>query len=191
MRCLGCQRVSIPIICESCHRTLFSPTVRTRKIGTLDVISFFGYKSIEPFILSKHGPVGHRLYRYFGRRHFAPFLKAFAEGMDGEARLIGIDENVCSGYSHTALLSRFGRQPRLRPLHGRLKARNRVDYAGKSLQFRLNNPRDFYYDGPSGIRAILIDDIVTTGSTLSEAHGVLLSHGVEVLFALTLADARD
>ena len=70
-------------------------------------------------------------------------------------------------------------------------ARNRVNYSGKTLQYRLEHPRDFNYTGKSDIDVILIDDIITTGITLQEAHKVLTVHGVNVLFALTLADVEE
>jgi competence protein ComFC len=157
----------------------------------MDVISLFAYRNIEPYLLSKHTPAGYRIYRYFGRRHVAPFLQAFAEGLEEPARIVAVDEGVRGGYSHTALLARASRFEKLRPLHGVLPARNSVSYAGKPLRYRLENPRDFRYRGPEGISVVLIDDIVTTGTTLSEARSVLSRHGVEVLFALTLADARE
>lgn len=42
-----------------------------------------------------------------------------------------------------------------------------------------------------GKRVLLVDDIVTTGSTLSECAKMLKSAGAEKIFALTLARARD
>ncbi|WP_456391796.1 ComF family protein [Nitratifractor sp.] len=179
------------MICDICHETLLRPTVSTRRIGSLDVVSLFRYKNIAPFLLSKHTPRGYRLYRYFGRRHIAPFFEAFAEGLDEPALILAVDESVEHGYSHTALLAHWSRFENLRPLHGALRASNRVSYAGKSLQFRLENPRQFVYRGPKGIKAVLLDDIITTGTTLDEARSVLESQDVEVLFALTLADARE
>jgi competence protein ComFC len=77
------------------------------------------------------------------------------------------------------------------PQHSSLQAKNRVNYSGKSLQFRLENPRDFIYRGKSNIDVILVDDIITTGITLQEAQKVLIEHGVNVLFALTLADVEE
>jgi competence protein ComFC len=41
------------------------------------------------------------------------------------------------------------------------------------------------------VHAILVDDIITTGITLQEAQKVLMQHGVNVLFALTLADVEE
>jgi competence protein ComFC len=155
----------------------------------MDVISLFGYRTLEPFLLSKHTPLGYRVYRYFGRRVVAPFLAAFAEGLEEPAWLIPVDDDPLDGYAHTALLARGTRLPLLRPLYGALRARNRVDYGGKSLSYRLEHPRDFRYRGPTGIQAILLDDIVTTGTTLAEANSTLKRAGVEVLFALTLAEA--
>jgi competence protein ComFC len=155
------------------------------------IISLFRYSTIEPFLLTKHTPAGFRIYRYFAKRHIRPFLELFSTGLQERAYLIGIDEDIESGYSHTAILSHYGRQKNLIPLHGRLFAKNRVSYAGKSLSFRLNNPRNFTYTGPSNIDVVLIDDIVTTGLTLQEAQNTLLKYGVSVLFALTLADARE
>ncbi|WP_292654117.1 ComF family protein [Nitratifractor sp.] len=190
MRCLSCRKWSLQVICRSCHEQLLIPTVSTRKVGSLDVVSLFRYRNIEPFLLSKHTPAGYRLFRYFGRRHIAPFLEAFAEGLEAPARIIAVDERPRGGYSHTALLARYGAVSGLTPLHGVLPAANQVHYVGRSLQFRLENPRDFHYNGPSGIDAVLLDDIITTGSTLGEAHRVLRENGVNVLFALTLADAR-
>jgi len=71
--------------------------------------------------------------------------------------------------------------------HAKLMANNKVNYSGKNLQFRLENPRDFSYIGKKDIEVILVDDIVTTGTTLKEATQLLKQNGVEVLFALTLA----
>ena len=70
-------------------------------------------------------------------------------------------------------------------------AKNRVNYSGRSLQYRLENPRDFVYTGKSGVDVILVDDIITTGITLQEAQKVLIKKGVNVLFALTLADVEE
>ncbi len=104
---------------------------------------------------------------------------------------MGIDEYVKSGYAHVALLTRAMKTKTSIPKHSALMARNRVNYSGKSLQFRLQNPREFVYKGKENIDAILVDDIITTGITLQEAQKVLMAHGVNVLFALTLADVQE
>ena len=68
---------------------------------------------------------------------------------------------------------------------------NRVHYSGKSLQYRLEHPREFVYTGKSDIDAILVDDIITTGITLQEAQKVLIENGVNVLFDLTLVNVEE
>lgn len=90
-----------------------------------------------------------------------------------------------------ALLTRAMKTQTSIPKHSVLMAKKRVKYSGKSLQFRLENPREFVYKGKHNIDVILVDDIITTGITLQEAQKVLMSYGVNVLFALTLADVEE
>jgi len=170
---------------------LFVPSISTRKIGTLDVISFFKYSSIETLLHSKHKPEGYRIYKALADMTMKPFIEEFVESDERDVYIVGIDEFAKSGYAHVALLTRAMRTQYSFPLHSSLMARNRVNYSGKSLQFRLQNPRDFIYTGKPNIDVILVDDIITTGITLQEAQKVLLSHGVNVLFALTLADVEE
>ncbi len=191
MRCYSCSRFSVPVICKTCRENLFAPTMGTRKVGTLDVISFYKYSNLEALLHTKHKAEGYRIYKTLAKMTMKPFIEEFTEADDRMVYIIGIDEYVKSGYAHVALLTRAMKTKHSKPLHGALLARNRVNYAGKSLQFRLENPRDFSYKGRSGIDAILVDDIITTGITLQEAQSVLLSYGVNVLFALTLADVQE
>ncbi len=191
MRCLSCHNLSLRVVCKACEAKLLAPTTGRRKVGTLEVVSLFRYSTLEPFLLTKHTPAGYRLYRYFSKQFVKPFLDDFSSHIDETVTLIGVDERSGGGYSHTALLSHYAHSPKIAVQHSTLLAQNPVKYAGRSLQFRLENPRDFHYTGETGIEAILIDDIITTGVTLQEAQQELERHGVEVLFALTLADARE
>jgi competence protein ComFC len=168
----------------------FQPSMNTRTIGTLDVISFYPYSVLEPLLLSKHKPEGYRIYKALAKRTMTPFIKEFIEHDDGVVYIVGIDEVVSSGYAHVALLTRAMKTAVTRPLHASLLAQNRVNYSGQPLQFRLDNPRDFHYSGKKDIDVILVDDIITTGITLKEAQKVLSQHGVNVLFALTLANVE-
>ena len=190
MRCYSCSKLSIEIICNICKTQLFVPTFSTQKVGTMDVISFFKYSTLEPLLLSKHKPEGYRIYKALAKMTVKPFIEEFVENIDSDVYILGIDEYVKSGYAHVALLTHAMKTEKTIPLHGALMAKNRVNYSGKSLQFRLENPRDFSYTGKSNIDVILVDDIITTGITLQEAQKVLLSHNVNVLFALTLADVE-
>jgi competence protein ComFC len=191
MRCYACAKLSLDIICQHCWQTLFKPTVKNRTVGTLDVISFYRYSTLEPLLLTKHKPEGYRIYKALGKRLFRPFIREFLEHDEGEVHIVGIDEYVKHGYAHVALLTRAMKMKGCIPQHASLLAHNRVSYAGKPLQYRLENPRAFVYTGKADVNVILVDDIVTTGITLQEAQRVLMEHGVNVLFALTLADAEE
>ena len=191
MRCYSCSKLSFKIICKTCVSQLFTTNMSTRKVGTLDVISFFKYSSLETLLHSKHKPEGYRIYKALAQMTMKPFIEEFVESDERDVYIVGIDEYVKSGYAHVALLSRAMKTRTSFPLHSSLMARNRVNYSGKSLQFRLEHPRDFNYKGKSNIDVILVDDIITTGITLQEAQKVLMEHGVNVLFALTLADVEE
>ncbi len=191
MRCFSCSKLSLKIICKTCEEQLFLPTVSTRKVGTLDVISFFKYSTLETLLLTKHKPEGYRIYKALAKMTMKPFIEEFVESDDRDVYIVGIDEHVKSGYAHVALLARAMKTKYSIPQHSSLMAGNRVNYSGKTLQYRLEHPRDFVYTGKSDIDVILIDDIITTGITLQEAQKVLMAHGVNVLFALTLADVEE
>ncbi len=191
MRCYSCSKLSLKIICKTCEEQLFVPTVSTRKVGTLDVISFFKYSSLESLLLTKHKPEGYRIYKALAKMTMKPFMEEFIESDDRDVYIVGIDERVKNGYAHVALLTRSMKMKHSIPQHSVLMAKNRVTYSGKTLQYRLEHPREFAYTGKSNIDVILIDDIITTGITLQEAQKVLVKHNVNVLFALTLADVKE
>ena len=191
MRCLSCHNLSFRAICRNCRKRLFVPTIGKRKVGTLDVVSFYRYSTIESLLLLKHRPEGYRLFGELAEMTLKPFIDNFTAHIDDTVHIVGIDEQVRNGYSHVASMTRKLKGVRSKPLHAVLLSRSRVNYAGKTLQYRLDNPRNFHYRGGSGIDAILVDDIVTTGLTLQEAQKTLTENGVNVLFALTLADARE
>ena len=191
MRCFSCAKLSIKIICKTCEEQLFVPTVSTRKVGTLDVISFFKYSTLESLLHTKHKPEGYRIYKALARMVMKPFIEEFVESDERDVYIVGIDEHVKSGYAHVALLTRAMKMKHSIPQHSSLMAGNRVNYSGKTLQYRLDHPRDFAYTGKRDIDVILVDDIVTTGITLQEAQKVLTAQGVNVLFALTLADVEE
>ena len=189
MRCFSCHKFSIKAICDNCKDTILVPNITIRQLGSLDVISFFAYRDIEQFILSKFDYTGYRIYRYFAKSYIKPFLENFEKAIKDRCYLIAIDESIERGYSQSAILSHYGATKKIKPLHSLLIARNRVSYAGKDLSYRLANPRDFEYRGRGGIDVILVDDVVTTGLTLQEAYNTLSQAGVNLLFAITIADA--
>ena len=82
------------------------------------------------------------------------------------------------------------RAKNLKPIFHALHATSKISYSGKDLQFRQNNPRNFKILKKITAPVILVDDIVTTGTTILEARNTLEKAGVKVLFALVLADAK-
>jgi len=172
MRCFSCNNFSIEPICKSCQKTLLIPEMIEDEVGNLEVISFFDYYATVEFIKSKYSASGYRIYKFLAKKFFAPFIKSYINYLDKKnIYLIGVDENIERGYSNVAILTHFGaKENKVKVLHNALKAKNRVKYAGKSLEYRLDNPRDFVYKGPKDIEAILIDDTTTTGLTLEQAQ---------------------
>ncbi len=191
MRCYTCGKLGFSILCNICRENLFKPTVSTRRIGTLDVISFYPYSTLEPLLLTKHKPEGYRIFNALAQMTMRPFIKEYIEHDEDSVYITGIDERVSSGYSHVALLTYAMRTRRSIPQFASLLAANRVNYAGKPLQYRLDHPRGFSYRGKKNVDVILVDDIITTGITLQEAQKCLIQEGINILFALTLADAKE
>ena len=191
MRCYICSKLSISIVCKQCEKILFISKMNTRTIGTLDVVSFFKYTDISSLLHTKHKPEGYRIYRYLAKHTMQSFIKEFIEADNRDIYIVGIDEYVKDGYSHVALLTHAMKSKYTHILHASLLAKNRVNYSGKDLQFRLEHPRNFQYRGKKNIDVIIVDDIVTTGITLKEAQKTLIKNHVNVLFALTLADVQE
>ncbi|MGM0622483.1 MAG: ComF family protein [Campylobacterota bacterium] len=176
MRCLICAQMSLSIVCSACSELFLTPKPFIESKNGLEIIHFYNYSDIAPLLRTKHTPVGHRVYHYLARNLFQHFQIPYT--------LLPIDYAVKSGYNHSAVIAKHaGKDVK----YAQLKAQNTVNYAGKSLQFRMQHPRDFIYLGKGLKQVVLVDDIYTTATTLSEAKKVLKRHGVQTLFALTLA----
>ncbi|EAH5715344.1 ComF family protein, partial [Campylobacter coli] len=65
-----------------------------------------------------------------------------------------------------------------------------LKYSGKSLKFRQDNKRKFKLLKKINNPVILVDDIVSSGSSLLEAKQFLEKNKISVLFAVVLADAK-
>ncbi len=191
MRCMMCERFSLlSHICPSCQEQFLTPTLHKRKIlGNIPVYSFFPYHEIESLLLTKHTDIGYYIYTILAARSLAKFAQEWE--YDYPVVSIGIDDHAASGYAHTAVLNRALKSPNIVPLYGKLRATNHHKYAGKSIEERLINPREFAYASFKGEEVILVDDIVTTGTTLTEATEVLHAQGKTVILCLTLTDAEN
>ena len=185
MRCLLCSRWNIALLCGHCRHSLLAPQPHKRELlPGFFVYSFYPYDEIKDLLLTKHHHIGAEIYRILAKTAIAPFAKE----LDLKAFAIPVDDRLKGGYSHTAILARAMKSGSIRPRYGALFATNDISYSGKDLAYRLTHPRGFRYKGPQD-GVILVDDIVTTGTTLKEAYSVLLATGARPLFAVTLADA--
>jgi competence protein ComFC len=190
MRCMMCERFSLSHICSSCQESLLSPTLHKRKIlGSIPVYSFYPYNEIESLLLTKHTDLGYYIYTILAKRSFGAFAVEWQ--YENTVASVGIDDHAASGYAHTAVLNRALKSKNIVPQYGKLRASQHYKYAGKSVEERLMNPRQFVYTPFSENEVILVDDIVTTGTTLSEAVDVLHSVGKKVILCLTLTDAEN
>jgi len=190
MRCIVCHRYSFPIVCRKCQQTLLSPTLSTRRLTNgFKVYSFYRYKEIDILLKTKHSHIGAAVYTILAENALGWFKREFAfESLVG---VVPVDDTTKSGYSHTAILAKALRTETLKPMFGALRAKNDVNYSAKTLKYRQQHPRGFEYAKRGVKDLILVDDIITTGTTLNEARKVVEGSGATPLFALTLADARE
>lgn len=188
MRCLLCENLSLSHICPSCEELFLKPSIYKRKIlNDVEVISFYKYNDIKKLLYTKHTDLGFYIYSALAKNSFKKFAQNFK--FNKKVTSISIDDNIKNGYSHTAVLNKELKSPHIIPLFNKLRAKNSVTYSGKSKKFRLLNPRDFEFKNFKEENVILVDDIITTGSTLTQAIQSIRKNNKSVLFCLTLSDA--
>ncbi len=190
MRCLLCENLSLIHICKQCQSTFLQPTLYKRKLNNeVDVYSFYKYEEIKELLHTKHTDIGFYIYKILANNS----LKLFSEEFQYQESLvsIGIDDVPKSGYSHTAILNKSLHSSLIQPLYNKLRANNSVSYSGQTKEFRLLHPRDFKLKKFSQKSVILVDDIITTGSTLRQAAQKLAQADKELLLCLTLCDVSQ
>ena len=189
MRCLMCENLALTHICNSCQKLFLRPSIYKRKLSNgVEVISFYKYHEIKKLLHTKHTDLGFYIYSILAKNSFKKFAKEFE--FSNTVTSISVDDNPQNGYSHTAILNRELKSQFIKPIHSALRAQNRVSYSGKSKEFRILNPRNFTLKKFNDYELIVIDDIITTGSTLLQATHMLKENNKEVFFCLPLADAR-
>jgi len=189
MKCILCENYSLTHICTPCKTNFLQPSIYKRELSNgITVISFYKYDEIKELLFTKHTDIGLYIYNTLSELSFQKFAEEFHTKEKFVS--IAIDDTVKSGYSHTAILNKHLKSYNIKPLFNKLRAQNPVSYSGKSRSFRLMNPRKFKLKPFKQKSVILVDDIITTGSTLTQAIQVMHSAEKEVIFCLTLADAR-
>jgi len=185
-----CENYSLVHICSNCQKLFLVPSLYKRKLSNgIEVLSFYKYNEIKDLLHTKHTDLGFYIYNILAELSFKKFSSEFK--LNYHVVSIGVDDHVKSGYSHTAILNKQLKSKTIKPLFNKLRAKNSISYAGKSKEFRIMNPREFTLHDIDAKKIILVDDIITTGTTLSEATQLLKQNKKEVLFCLTLADAHS
>ncbi len=186
MRCQLCLNFSWQPICKECLDRLFVPTPKKRVLQDgLNVYSCYAYKDIKELLHTKHTLIGSKVFSILTRHALLPLTQNFK---CKDIFSIPIDDHTREGYSHSAIIA-YELRTVFTPLYGALRAKNRVRYSGQKRDFRMKQKRDFRLTCKEGISVVLVDDIVTSGSTLLEANATCKKGGVDVAFALCLADA--
>jgi len=191
MRCLLCSNWSITEhICSTCQNEFLTPNI-TKEIFYKDIelISFYSYKDIEQLLKLKHTPLGYHVIKILAKLSFTKF----AQNFNAESNLssIAIDDNVESGYSHTAILNKSLKSNSITPQYNVLRQKNNLHYSEHNLSWRKAHPRNFLLKKINTKNIILIDDIKTTGLTLKSAIKVLKERNYDVQFVMTLASVRN
>lgn len=190
MLCLTCKTLSFKIICKKCQENFLDTSFNTREISPdFYNYSFYSLSEIENLINSKYYFYGDKVFNILAKLSFEKFGKNF--NFTQEVIAIPIDDHTRHDFSQTAILVKHLKSKFIKPKYNHLKATNIVKYAGKDLEYRQKNPRKFKI--PKTLRnekIILCDDIITTGTTILEAKKILEKQNNEVLFSLTLADAK-
>jgi len=185
-----CENYSLTHICSSCQELFLSPSLYKRKLSNgIEVISFYKYSEIKDLLHTKHTDLGFYIYKILAQRAFKTFSDTFE--LDYHVASLAIDDHARNGYSHTAILNKALKSKTIKPLFNKLRAKNPISYAGKSKEFRIMNPREFTLHDIQEQKVIVVDDIITTGTTLNEAIQLLKQNKKEVLFCLTLADVSQ
>ena len=190
MRCLICGNFSLFALCEFCKNAItIQPKVR--EIGDLKVYSFYSYDEICDLLHAKYKVVGSKIYKILAKKAVDYLNNSLKEPLSAYG--IGIDDKVQkSGYAHNGIFLHALKKVGIKPIFGALYAKNNVSYAGKNLEFREKNPRNFALQTQCKNKEIfLVDDIITTGLTLREAKEFLERFDNKILGAFVLSDARD
>jgi len=186
VECAGCGEPGPPL-CRRCETQLQPhPVTRTLPCG-MRVTSALWFEQVPARVLrelKQDGGTG--LARALGEALAAAVVAA---GIVGPVHFVPVPSSRAAfrrrGYHVGELLMRRARLPVTRLLR---PVRATVDQRGLGRVARAGNVRDSLAAPPvPGVRVVLVDDVVTTGATLSEAYRALRAAGAEVVCAVTVA----
>lgn len=191
MKCLTCGRFCLQVLCKACLDSIpLRPSVR--EVMGVRVYCFYGYDDVSFLLNSKYYTIGSRILACLSDKAARYFAQTFDKSQALHAlTLIGIDDFVRSYYSHTGVIMHsFAKHTAMKACYGQLKANKQVSYAGKPLSYRQANKRDLSYTAKAK-DLIIVDDIITTGTSFSEAIEACTQKGARVHLALALCNAQE
>lgn len=184
MRCIVCESLSFRAVCGGCINTIIAPSIRI--VEDFKIYTFYIYSDIDFLMATKYSEIGSRVYSALSHAAATGFMETW--NLDGIVS-VGIDCRPRRvSYSHVACIMRAFRKC-FSPLYGQLHAKNVVQYAGKSLKFRQENRRNLVFNAGE-CDVVIIDDIITTGTSMLEARDVIKENGGNPLFGIALCDAK-
>ncbi|WP_121021318.1 ComF family protein [Helicobacter vulpis] len=191
MRCVLCERWIRPLalVCARCD-PLLEPQILTREVEGVVIYGFYLYEEMEMLLKSKYYDIGSRLLALLAHKAYLAFLAQVYPTLHLPKPLYGIalDDRLKRAYAPTAVILRQFCQERVfYPLYNTLHASNQVTYAGQSLAFRQSHSKGFVYKGQSGLEGFMVDDILTTGTTMCQALQAVRRAKVRVHFGVVLA----
>ena len=190
--CTGCGSIGPPI-CPDCRLAL-APAPSLRHVGAhgLSVWSGLDYEGVARNVLLA--------FKNEGRTEHAPVLAAALRAALDAAlpalrtapapvSLVPMPASIRSsrdrGYDPVRVVLRRARLPSVRLLRSQRRA---ADQRALGREDRLRNVEGTMVSGPAdGRRVLLVDVVVTTGATLTEAARAVRATGGTVLGAITVA----
>ncbi|HEX7521015.1 MAG TPA: hypothetical protein VF441_03030 [Acidimicrobiia bacterium] len=186
-RCPGCGRAGEPL-CADCARLLCAPARVPPPPGVDAWVAPFSYEGVARELVAR--------VKYRDARAAVPWL---ARAMATAARDAGVEgadaitwapttpsRHRARGFDPAALLARALAQSLDRPARAMLARLPGPPQTGRSGAARHGGPR-FRPLGPPVARALVVDDIATSGATLAAAASTLRAHGVGSVVAVTAA----
>ncbi len=180
--CAGCNQPGT-ILCNRCRFSLASASSQVSEIGIVAALPFEGVAR----------QVVHGL-KYRNRRQVA---RALARLMVRRARVGMVDMVTWAptsgararsrGYDQAELLARAVAAELGVPCRRLLYRSHGASQTGHTRAQRLQGPSFRARAGRAQLRVLLVDDVVTTGATLSAAREALLSAGVGTVHCLAAA----
>lgn len=189
-QCLGCGRAGLPW-CQDCMRELTEAPDPVPVGGDPDTVSCCAYTGCIPEAI-----VG---FKDRNVRSLGPVLGDIAalgvQYLDVDGLLVPAPSAPPAvrrrGFDHTAQLADHAGQRLGLPMRRMLRSRRRKDQAGLSQTARRRNLEGSMWVPFRGEEAvIIIDDVRTTGATLTECERALRAAGFDVVGKVVVASTQ-